>query len=477
MTFKLTFKRFRTSSSLPAVLHRATVCTVLAASCISGAAQATRPAGTSADVLKFIDLPGGGHVVYGSLDDVSTMPQAMGFMLRQVHGHFGDRPQVGRFFQSKSGDSLATFFTLTAKKQDGKPTSGLVIVAMPAGTHPAAAVLFDNSDRFAKTEPTLMAKLTDAWRKQSEQSAQAHAAGHGSEVNRGAQAAAAPVPPMRAQSVGDGTSSISLPAGWTITGSGAGQVHVAGPHGEGIHMGVMIQNIYDPRNPRAASLVRYMQMGHNPVIVCPRTNDMVSDYVCVSKQFRALQHKPPMDFNPTQVTPMQNGGAVVLAKVDEHDGVGAKIVKLQIAAMPEGPQGGWVMTLFSEVAPEQVASQQWPTINAIAASYRQNGRALFAQSEAIVNDIHARSELNTKLAQGRSEQNDEHNRSVEQYWDDNAKYNKSFENYQLDRSTIATTDNEYHGTFDNRTADALVQSNPDRFQYVQTRDLLKGIDY
>ncbi len=34
-----------------------------------------------------------------------------------------------------------------------------------------------------------------------------------------------------------------------------------------------------------------------------------------------------------------------------------------------------------------------------------------------------------------------------------------------------------HGTFDNRTADWLVKTAPDHFEYVQTRDFLKGIDY
>jgi hypothetical protein len=54
----------------------------------------------------------------------------MGTMLRNIHGHFGDRPQIGKFFQTRGSDSIATFFTLTAKLQGNKPMAGLVIVSL-----------------------------------------------------------------------------------------------------------------------------------------------------------------------------------------------------------------------------------------------------------------------------------------------------------------------------------------------------------
>lgn len=39
--------------------------------------------------LHTIDNPGGGQVVYGTLTGQSSLSNAMVFMLRQVHGHFG----------------------------------------------------------------------------------------------------------------------------------------------------------------------------------------------------------------------------------------------------------------------------------------------------------------------------------------------------------------------------------------------------
>ena len=118
----------------------------------------------SDDTLKIIDNPGGGQIVYGALPGESSFGGGMVTMLRSVHGHFGDRPQIGKSFQARGSDSVATFFTLTAKNQGGKPIAGLVIVSMPQGSKPAAAVLYDDAARFAKTEASMMQKLNEAWR-------------------------------------------------------------------------------------------------------------------------------------------------------------------------------------------------------------------------------------------------------------------------------------------------------------------------
>src|ERR1022692_815076 len=59
--------------------------------------RAAFAAGVS-DPLKTIDNPGGGQVVYGPLEGEKSMRDAMATMLRNVHGHFGEKPQIGKFF-------------------------------------------------------------------------------------------------------------------------------------------------------------------------------------------------------------------------------------------------------------------------------------------------------------------------------------------------------------------------------------------
>ncbi len=57
------------------------------------------------------------------------------------------------------------------------------------------------------------------------------------------------------------------------------------------------------------------------------------------------------------------------------------------------------------------------------------------------------------------------------------KRSQEFEDYQLGYTVISDTGNNAHGTFWNQDADALVKSNPDRFEYVNAPNYWKGIDY
>ena len=124
-----------------------------------------------AEEPKTIDNPAGGRIVFGSLagTGVSSLQEGMVYALRKLHSAFGDRPQIGKFFQVRDSHSIATFFTLNATRVGGgiKPISGLVIVTMPPGSQPAAAALYDDSARFAKTGPTMMKTLDRAWRSDS----------------------------------------------------------------------------------------------------------------------------------------------------------------------------------------------------------------------------------------------------------------------------------------------------------------------
>src|ERR1019366_8890777 len=197
--------------------------------------------------LKTVDNPGGGQFVYGSLTNQLSQSDAMVFMLRQVHGHFGDRPQVGKLFQSRDGSSLATFFTLTAKTQGNKSMAGLVIVSMPKGSTPQAAVLYDDVKRFATTEPSMMKTLGALL--------QPDGAMHNSAA-QGRRGSAAPTPPSTGEQLfpataGDNSAVISLPAGWKVTGVSGGQLTAEGSHGEMVGLGLLYQGIFDPRNPQS----------------------------------------------------------------------------------------------------------------------------------------------------------------------------------------------------------------------------------
>ena len=138
------------------------------------------------DGLKFIHNQGGGEIVYGPVNGQTTMPGAMGFVLKQVHGHFSDKPQVGKFFRPKgSADSMATTFTLTPKTNGTGTIQGIVIVAMPAGQKPSAAMIYDQADRFKTTMGPMMKTLNDAWKKDAPATSKAGQGGqHGSHATQ-----------------------------------------------------------------------------------------------------------------------------------------------------------------------------------------------------------------------------------------------------------------------------------------------------
>jgi hypothetical protein len=60
--------------------------------------------------------------------------------------------------------------------------------------------------------------------------------------------------------------------------------------------------------------------------------------------------------------------------------------------------------------------------------------------------------------------------------DDNDKRSQEFENYQLDDAVVANADNTAHSTLNSDDAALIVQTHPDKYQYVSAPDYWKGID-
>jgi hypothetical protein len=426
------------------------------------------------DELKTINEPGGGQITYGSLTGQKTLQGAMQFILRNVHGHFGDSPDTGRFFQTSDGQSMATFFTLKAKNQGGKKLAGLVIVCMPAAEQAKAAVITDSADRFAQSEPLLMKKLTDAWR--------ADVGGGGGGSNLATETTQAEVMPLHEASTGDMSASIGLPEGWKLTGVSAGALHAVGPHGETVNLGVMIQNIYDPRNPQSQRMMQYLRMGHNPFVVCARGNNLAQDYVEVTRQVRMTRHLPQatinvIDCQPATPSQYESQAAMITANIDLNEGQGVMFARIRVGAMRQITPGCWAMTLSGQMVPRELVAQEWPTIKAMVASYKQNGQIIFAEAQSVIDDIHVRAAAAKQRADAFQASNDAHNRSVEARWDQQARDNKMFENYQLDRTIVQDSEQNTHITTGYSLGDALVNSNPGRFQYLPKANLVKGVDF
>ena len=431
--------------------------------CISAYAQ---------DGLKTIDNPGGGQIVYGPVSGQTSMQGAMGAILRNIHSHFGERPQIGRFFQAGGTDSVATFFTVTAKSQGGKHIAGMVIVSMPAGTQPAGAFLFDDAQRFGTTANPMLKKLNEVWHPDSAKPAA---------QSSGAPAQAAAVPPLQQTPFPDGSGSIGLPAGWQITSAGKGTVNAVGPNSESIHFGLYFP-ILDPRNPQTQMSLRSGRPLPGMYTAYPSGGDLVQAFLAVIQQVHQKQHAAMPTINITSskkmpTSPTETDSVLLTADIDSHDGKGLMASSLLVSALRPITGGTWAITVNQGGIPKPLADKEWPTITAIANSWRLNGAVIQAQTQAEIGRIKQIGANAKAQADAAHAAEDAHNASVEARWDSQARSNQNFSNYLLDQTVVQDNNTGGHATVWNQYADSLVKNDPNRYQYVQTPDFLKGIDY
>jgi hypothetical protein len=422
------------------------------------AISSAQPAANSGSSFKTVDNPGGGQFIYGPLTGRGTQSEAMVYMLRQVHEHFGDRPEVGKFFQSRDGSEVATFFAVNATKQGGKPMQGLLIIAMAADGSASTAVLFDEKGRFGKTEPTMIKSLFEVWHpagataaKPAETPAAAHHSGGGA------------VPQLTPTSGGDHSAAISVPAGWKIDSVNSGALVTEGPKGERIFMAIVMQGV--PVGP-----------------------DLFTAFVNANNQgriragFRAATYS-----NVTQTTIAGQARAIqALFTVDLNDGLGPRKGSVRVDAW--GPNA---FSVSGSNIPVGIAEEEGPTMLAIIHSYTQNEqmmanmrkgeidrvRADAARANAQSAAIDARREANTASYNQKMSNLDAQFAASDAHMDNIDRASKMNQNYILDQSVVTDNENGDRGTVSNAYADSLVRANPNRYQLVPNQELVKGKDY
>lgn len=431
-------------------------------------------AGASApgsDALKMIANPGGGEVVYGPLTELHATSGAMVFMLKQVHGHFGEKPILGKFFQTNGSDSTAVFFNVTDRLRGNKPIAGLVIVSVPKNGIATAAVLYDEAGRFAKTEPVMMKSLNAAWH---DASVSDRSNGPASSSSGGAIDGSNPQP-LHVATAGDRSASIGLPEGWQLTQVAGGSLRAEGPNGEAVFLGMLYQGIRDPSSMQRG----YMNGGNG--LVASLNGDLFTAYASIMNQMRQAHGLGPVTYKLLQEQPVSapGEGRVVLAmmELDLHDGKGPRTGSVRLGAVYFNGAPTWALSVNGSQAPKTVANQAGPTIKAMVASYSTNSAVVGAEQRAAMNRV--RADASAAAAQGKAldARREASNSAFNSHMDDIDRSSKVFQDYQLDRSVVRDNDYSERGTISSNYADALVKANPDRFQIVQNQDLIKGQDY
>ena len=426
--------------------------------------------------LTKIDNPGGGQILYGPVGGQSTLPGAMGAILRNVHGRFGDRPEVDRFFQPKGSNSVATFFTLTAKTEDGRRIAGMAIVSMLANAQPGAAVLYDDADRFGKTARVMLKKLDEVWHPGA---ASLVPAGQ----TRPTPARPAGLPPLHPVAFSDGSGRIGLPEGWHIVWSGAGAVRADGPNGERVVMAA-IWSAYDPTTREGQGLLQFVTKGGTPLPnntgVAPYTGDLGRDWFALLQYFSQRNHQPIPTLQVTGSPNSAQGGpghVVFYADLDYHDGKGPLASKIQIDGMSRSP-AMWALIFFQLSAPKRLADEEGATLQAIAKTLNQDAGVIQRETQVQRDKTGEIARANIAVANAIKASGEQLNRTIEANREQQDQQNQAFSNYIRDQTVVQNTTNGAQGTLSYGSANALVTAFPNQFQYVgDPSQFLKGIVY
>lgn len=428
--------------------------------------------------LKTINNPGGGLIVYGPVDGQTSEAGAMGTILRSMHTRYGDKPQVGKPFRVKGSSSMAVYFTLTKKTQGNGQIAGLIIASKVANDRVEAAVVSDEGPRLRTTINPMLKTLFGAW----------HPAGTALAAGSMPSAAAAGLHPVVTP---DRSAGASLPPGWEmLPGNGGGTLFAKGPNNEAAFLGFAILAM-NSRDPRVQQTMRFAQSaaGRNTsyahAIYYPYGGDLGKTFVDLVNQWRISKGAQPGTIEITSQQRVPSAGRAnctyLMGRTNFPDRNGSGAINTVFCLGPVGPAGTYMAYINQTVVPVDRADKERPTMMALLQSFWVDQAKVSAEAAAIAKPtIDAIHEIGRRAAQQAADSHaafDAHNRSVEARWDAQDKASQGFSNYLLDQTVIQDNYYNAHGTVWNDTADALVKSDPNRFEYVPTPNFWKGIDY
>jgi hypothetical protein len=436
---------------------------------------------------KTINNPEGGTIVYGQVDGQTTEAGAMRAVLQSLQNQYGDRPEVGRVFRVRDTNSFAVFFTLK-RNQGNVKVAGMLIVSRFSPTRIEAALVSDDAARFGSTVNPMLSKLFSVWHPGGEASPSDSAGGTSpaSYSSSGEGSSPASAAALRPFTLPDRSASVSLPDGWRVNPerSGGGTLEISGPNGERAGL-ALARSAVDPTNQKRRQLHRGgIRDNTSGKIVYPYNVNLVKAFPEIFQQFRRVNGLGPaqLQIARAEQLPTARGERCVHVTGNMNpDGKGMQEMNTVLCTTAPSQFGDYSVLLYHTLLPKAVADKERATMGAVLASYRINQAVVNRQASAIaapgIAAIKAVGDAARKRATETSALHDQQNRAWERGQDSKAKRSKAFSNYQLDQTVIRDNVQNTHGTGWNKTADSLVRSNPQRYEYVNTSDFRKGIDY
>jgi hypothetical protein len=426
--------------------------------------------------LTTIENPKGGRIVYGQVDGQSTEAGAMGAVLRSLHNQYGDKPQVGKLFQVRGTNSVAVFFTMVNRNEKNMQLAGMIIASRTSGGHVEAALMTDQAARFGSTINPMMTKLFSLWRPNG---------------NAPSSQGVGQTAVLKLYTLPDRSASVTLPEGWNVLpSSGGGTIMAQGPDGSAVALGYPYLAA-DTNNPSVRQTLAILQRGglrntsYAHALYYPYGGDLGRTFEDLLQMARKNQGEAPVTMKISSETPMPVSGTLRCAhlrgQIDAQDGKGMREMNTVFCSSPPGPHGSYMNLAYHTAVPLPFADKERATMEAILASFNVNQAVVQSEANAIAAPaIAAIHEIGRRSAQQAADAHaaeDAHNAAVEKRWDSQDKSNQAFSNYLLDQTVIQDNQLNAHGTVWNQTADAMVKNDPQRYEYVNTPNFWKGIDY
>ena len=477
---------------------------VCLSACKAGTPSNSTP-GTQAQAqtpLTTIGATTGGKIVYGSVAGVTTQPAALAKMLSMVHTNSGEKPQIGKVFQFKGTNSVGVFFTVTDHPDGNLPLAGMVIATSTGPNQVQAGMIYDLASRFGQTVNPMLQQLTSVWNPGAPPKGTGTQGG-ASAASAGGSAAGVP-PGMHTVSLQDSTASVSIPTGWTVEPqSGGGTMLIHGTNGEVVILGNMFLAV-DP------SAVKGPVKPLKGQIVYPSNVDPVKSFADLIQQFRKSNNMGPDPIqiqSAEQVAPppgdaFQGERCAQATGQVNPDGKGMQGMFRVICVNPgqygdfnfidyvaefplsESSQGNAIgaamINGYQEniaLVTQRAAAEAAPHIAQLKQVDAQQRAANQAFTANAINNIHAIGAAATARMNSTEAANSAEQAGWNAQQNANSQNAAGFSNYLLDQNVIQNNFTGAHSTQWNSAADAMVQSNPNKYSYVPNSNYIPGTDY
>ena len=361
------------------------------------------------------------------------------------------------------------------------------LMVSSAPGHIEAALLSNEAARFGTFINPMWQTLFRNWMPggKSLQVSNKNAQGSGTHPEAASSGQVGPLPPYHLQ---DGSATVVLAEGWHVTPqSGGGTILAEGPNGEMMALGFPYL-AHNTNNPQSQQMQRFAMSpaGRNTLyakaLFAPYGADFGRTFADLNSQASRVGSPSVPAVQVTQIQPICSNGAEHCAILS---GTTAGTQPLQFeGTFCQGQQdtsGGFMNLANLSFASAQFAGRDRATLRTMLASFRVNSNIVNAQAAALAKPtVDAIQEIGrqvTERIQESDRQIAERQSSFEQHNNVMDRTSQGFSNFTIDQSVILDNQNNAHDTTWSDTAAALVKSDPNRFEYVDTPEYWKGVDY